>query len=320
MKFRHIASGLFAALLFLPTLVHAQSSSPSNAVPLMTGVGSVEITRQPNTLLMTLTLRGRGPDVIKSLESLNARKEKALDKLNQLGANEDTIEFGEPTLSSGMSQQQQQMQQMLRQHMRASGRDEVEVPDVLTVSRQLSAEWPLSAKTSDELLIQVVALTKKIREADVAGSKEADELTPEEQELAEEMEGLQQQMGMSEDESDPGDPQFVYLSKISEEEYNAGISDAFKKAEKKAGLLATATGTKLGPLWTVAVRDSESQARMQQRNWQYNRYGRAYAEPDVDLSEGQRAAIGYQPGEVTYTIYVQAAFRLETEGGETEEE
>lgn len=304
---------LTAALLgLLPLTANAQPGEGTSSVPVLTGSASAEIKGLPDTLYMTVAIQGRGSDVKTALASLEKRRQKAIDKLAKLGANKDSVEFGDLTLSTGMSQEQQQMQQMFQQQMRARGKAAVKMPEIATVSRQLVAEWSLQAKSSEELLLQSAALTKKIRDADVAGANDGDQLTPEEEELAEEMEGLREQMGMSGIESNPGDPNFIYLSRITDEQHNEAIVKAFGKAKGKAGELATAAGVNLGSLWTIVAHDHQSQMEtMARQSWGYNRYGRGRQQATIESEDGEHMAIAYRPGEVTYTVYVQAAFRFE---------
>ena len=303
------------ALLIARTTVRAQGPGlelgPTSAVPSLNGSGSETIRRQPDTLRMTVELQARGSTTKDALASLEQRRQKAMDQLAKLGANEASIKFGEPTMSTGQTPQELQMQQFYIQQARSRGVASVKTPDVARVTRNLSAEWPLEAKTTEELLIAASELTKKIRDADLGGTKEADKLTPEEEELAEETEEYQVQMGMQPGAS-PGQPKFVYMKTISAEERAKAIGRAYQMARKQAAELAAATDTKLGRLWSVVVRDDNSSVNMHAGSWQYNPYGnQLYAPPEFDRADGQYAAIGTAPGELTFRVHVQAAFAFE---------
>jgi hypothetical protein len=75
------------------------------------------------------------------------------------------------------------------------------------------------------------------------------QLSPEEQELAEEMAEMMSDHGYgSGSEAKPGEPQFVFVARISEEDRRQAMTEAFAKAQASAARVAAAAGKELGEL------------------------------------------------------------------------
>ena len=83
---------------------------------------------------------------------------------------------------------QRMMMQQGRQGKKGKQKEAAKPAEPVLVSVQFTAEWKLDAKTPEDLLIAVHALQEKIKGADLAGMKDAEKLSPEQEEMLEEME------------------------------------------------------------------------------------------------------------------------------------
>ena len=242
---RRIHVPILIAVLGWADVGFAQFEQPN----LVSGTGSVSMTRMPETMRLQVALIGRGATLKDALAALKDRTTKAQTQLAALGAEKESIKVGNSRIAEMPNSRSQQRQQvMMMQRMKRGGKASQKAaptPPVL-VSAQLTAEWKLSSKTSDELLLAVHPVQEKVKAADLAGSKEAEKLTPEQEEMLEEAE---QNFGYSSsDEQKPGEPIFMFISHVSEAEREKAMAEAFEKAKAQAVRLAKAAGAELGSL------------------------------------------------------------------------
>jgi hypothetical protein len=116
-----------------------------------------------------------------------------------------------------------------------------------------------------------------------------------------------------EEEPKRGEPTFLFVRKISEEERDKALTEAFGKAKKEAGRLARAAGAELGALQQLGgqnmSRDIEDFSGMYDPY--YGRRLRQMREPCGSDGEQQNLeAAGVQPGKVAYRVVVSASFAL----------
>jgi uncharacterized protein YggE len=237
-------------VLWLVSLPASAQDEPGT----VSGNGMVHLQRQPMLLRMSVELSGKGKTVQEALSRLKDRREVALLKVEGLKADKDSIEISPPQISAAALQQRQQFEQMLQQRMRVGGRlgKQVKLPETVTVSATLTVEWPLSADSPEQLLSSSSELQKAVTEADLAGLKEPQKLSPEEQEFAEEMQEMASQYGgFGESETKPGEAKFVFVARISQEDRQQAMAEAFTKARDSAALLAAAAGRQLGELVNI---------------------------------------------------------------------
>ena len=201
----------------------------------------------------------KGKTLKEALGKLKDRREAAIVQLEALKADKESIEVGAPSLSKAQEAQKKQFEMMVMQRMSARGKKVpkgLQAPKSVTVSAKLKAQWPLEADSPEEFLLAVESLKKEIKDADITGSKEAEKLSAEEEELAEEMEAMMRNSG--EGKVPVGEPAFVYVARISDEEHNAAMAEAFTKAKEQATRLAAAAGIELGPLVGLSGQGSGS--------------------------------------------------------------
>lgn len=312
---RHIALATLTTIVWgsLATGAAAQYGfAPRGTVG---GTGVVTLTRQPDRMRMHIVVMSRGSDLKQALTGLGERTAAAVAQLAALGAVADTIKIGNPTISTQADEQRQQIEQMIAENLRRSGRPQKtgDKPRPVTVTATLTAEWALQTADPSELLVQTHELQEKIRQADLSGSAAASKLTPEEEEILEEAQGMFGRYSSS-DEPKPGEPVFSFASPISDADYDQALADAFQKAKAEAARIAKATGAELGKLEFVRGDDTNSP---DYDSYSYRYDSAAYQTYQMlqslqgrgDARE-RREALGVQPGEVTYNVSVSAGFGL----------
>jgi uncharacterized protein YggE len=271
------------------------------------GTGSVTIDREPNLCRLQLLISTDGKDVKEALGKLKEQEAAIKEKLQKLGASDGSVSFSDPQTQD--ANQRQQMDRMIQARMgRSAAKPNKNQPAVVTVSTTLKAEWALSAKGGDELLIESQELQGRIKSADLAGGKTDKAATAEQEEAAEEA----QAFNTGDGQVNPHDPIFVYVSKISDEDREKARAGAFKKAHDDAERLARAAGAQLGQILLLGsnaapttVNDRYSEMYYGAFQQQQAMMGRMGSEAD-DTAE----AVGTQPGKVGYRMTVYASFAI----------
>jgi len=310
--FRRVAA-LALMLSLFTSAVLAQLGAPlGEAGPgTVSGTGLVSFKQKPTLLRMTIQLQEKGKTVQESLAKLKDRRDAAVLQLEGLGADKAHVVASDPTLSAGMTDEEQQRQQMMMQQMLARGRAPkgLQTPKSVTTTSTLTAEWPLTMQTNEELLQFSDTLQDKIKAADLAGLNEPKKLTPEEEELQAEMEeAMSEYGGFGDSQAKPGEPSFVYVARISEGERAKALAAAFDKAKAQALGLAVAAGAKFGKLSSLSGGTSPSNE---------SEYGNNYYAMQMLMAQGtnsgndENEALAASPGLVTFQVMVNATFRLE---------
>jgi uncharacterized protein YggE len=295
------------ALWMLISAQAAQAQAFDAQAGAIGGNGVAIIKHAPDRLRVHVQISATGKTLKEALARLEERREAAVEQLGELKAEEDSVVAGGPKPSVGSPQQQQMMEMVRRQRMR--GKKTAKQPaQSATVSMTLTADWVLKGKQPQELLLEADSLQQKIKAADLAKVGE-EELSPEEQELAEEMQEMVQEYGGGEQQR-PGEPTFIFVKKITEDQLAAATAEAFGKAKAQAERLGAAAGVKLGPLRQISTQESAGADESY-----YNEYGgpsamyRYYQQRRGQVDELQEA-IGADASEVQIAVRVYAAFAV----------
>jgi uncharacterized protein YggE len=294
-------------LLLAPACAVAQFG---NAPGSISASGTVVVKELPVVVRMNVQLSGKAKTLKEALAKLKDRREAAVLQVEALNAAKDSIKVSGPSYSDGKTDQQRQMERMVLRQRAQTGRRAkgLELPKSVTVTSVLSAEWPLEAKTQEERLLFAKVLEEKVAAADLAGLKEPKQLTPEEEELAEELAEAGSQYGFGgEQAATPGEPQFSYVGKISSKKRDEALASAFQQAKTQAEQLAKAAGANLGSLSSLSGNVSQSGDdgygyQMQMMMRQQGLLGEGAAS-DESLSS--------KPEAVSFQVVVQVAFRIE---------
>jgi hypothetical protein len=206
----------------------------------VSGTGHVSIKRQPQVLRLRLSLSADGKDVNEAIANLKAVETDAGKKLADLAATASSIEFGPAQVPAVPDARQQYMQRIMAQQQ---GRTKPPVvAPAVTLTCTVTAEWPLKDVAQDQLLATGLALQDKIKSSGLGAR--AKKLSAEQQELAEEAAAAVMEGGTT----NPNEPAFTYVAKVSDDDRAAALADAYKKATANAAQLAKAADIQLGEL------------------------------------------------------------------------
>jgi uncharacterized protein YggE len=309
-----ILAGIAAAVLCATVAAaRPETQTPPGESSTVSGSGTVVLKRIPDFLRMKVDVIAQGKTMKEALASLKDRREATRLALGKLGATKESVVFSDPQINTTVLAARAQMAMMIQARMgggHAKKATKKAAPPVV-ISSHLTAEWPLKGKDTESLLLEISQLQETINAADLAGKKELEKLGGEDEEVAQELEGMGGQYGNDPSQAQPGTPAVTLVSKLTPQERAAALADAFKKAKTQAQELAAAAGTALGPLRhlgsTVLVAgDSENASPEWQAYYQMMPGVRAGSQTKDSETEAQ----GAHPGEVIYRVSVTAAFDI----------
>jgi uncharacterized protein YggE len=292
-----LAIGMFLALS-CPSAVGQTPASQGT----VSGAGVAVIKRAPELMRMHLELTAAGKDLKDALAKLKARREAALKVCSDLGAATDTLVVGSPRIAPDVTQRQRMMG-IYNSNPRKAKKPEAAPP--VNVSEWLTAEWPLKGSDAEELLVTSQTLRDKLKSA-LAKSTPKPELSPEQEEMQEEAAA---EMMNNNGGPKPGDPAFMFVAKVSKDDYIKSAAKAFAMAKARAQRLADAAGIPLGELRSVEGNDRQAIAMMNYPRQYYNN-GMLQEEDSPDQETDPDEAIGNNPAEVRLTVAIGASFAL----------
>jgi uncharacterized protein YggE len=324
---RHIGLFILAGWLVLPARsVCAQAPrGPEPGGAQVSASGRVHLQRTPTHLRMFLQISGRGKTLEEALATLKERREAVAAQLEKLGAEKASIVFASPSVDESVVQQQKRMEMMLAQRLRSAGGGAKKAakpakPPVSMVSL-VTVQWPLKADSTEKLLLAADELREKVKAAELISGKDVPKLSPEEQEVAEEMAAEMARnsgYGNSEEEAAKStEPRFVFLARLAAADRQKALADAFAKAKAQAAELAKAAGAQLGPLTSISGDSGGANAVTGYgRQWGYSPYGRNEAEYMQQLAQATGAeeqhdeSVAMKPDGVGFDFSVNATFSL----------
>jgi uncharacterized protein YggE len=289
----------------LVTFAAVRTEAQAPEIPgAVTGMGVASLKRAPDLIRVQVQISGDGKTLKEALAKLGARREACKKKLVALGVKEDAITFDDPKVDA--TDPRQQMEQMMRMQMNRGGRRAAPATSPaagaahVAVGAIVKAEWALSAKGGEGLLIAAQDLQDRVKAADLADTKTS---SLEEQEAREERAGLDE----NEQAPPPGQPVFLYVAKVSDEQRAKVLADAFKKAKANAADLAKAAGAELG-----ALKQLQSQATPDAEQYQMMQYARynPYLYAQAQNSDSTDEAVSPVAGPVTLRLTVSASFAI----------
>jgi len=298
------------------SLAGAQPQQPPTEKGTVSGSGTVVLTRMPDLLRMKVDVIAQGKTMKEAIASLKDRRQAIQGQLGTLGATRESIVFGAPQVNTTVLQSRQQMAMMIQARMgNRAKKSTKKLATPVVISAGLTAEWPLKARDVEGLLVEINQLQESITAADLAGKKELEKLAGDDEEVGAELQGMMPNFGIGPDtgQAQPGQVAFTLVSKISAEDHSRALADAFQKAKAQAEETAKAAGVRLGMLRQVGSQvqsggDSDNAENPYQSYVRMMRMSGAAgktAEPAP-----RKEAQGTQPGEVTYSVTVSAAFDL----------
>ena len=298
-------------VIAMTSLVSAQAIGDG----VISGSGEVVLERSPDVMRMHIDLLAKGKDLPDAIAKLKSRRTKVEKQLESLGAAKESVKFGDLAIGEAQDDRSRQMEMMVMQRMaqkrgKGGAAKTAAVAKPITVSLKLKAEWPLKAGDTAEMLVASKKLQDNIKVADLGGTKDAAEPSPEEEELAEEMQEMAMNYGGQEGPK-PGEPTFLFVAKIPAADREKALAEAFRAAKAQAAQLAKAADSELG-----ALRSLQGGGGLDTDDWSgnprfYNNpaYG-ALMRRGMNGQDHTGEAIGPHAGTVKYKVTVNAAFAV----------
>jgi uncharacterized protein YggE len=265
----------------------------------VSATGHATAIQRPDILRMTLMISAQGSDIHDALAKLKAQRDDASAKLLATGANNASVKFSDPVEGNegNLTPQQRIMQQMMARNQQPASTQ----PAGVTISTNLTVEWPLAPASADDALAGAMAVEDKIKAAIPKGGAGGAK-TPEEQEIAEEMAAQQNAAGTSK----PDEPQFTFVHRLSDDERAKLMAQAFSDAQAQGRRLAAAAGKELGEVTNIATSSGDT-----------GNPANAYVEAMIDASTGSTpaatddsVATGSQVNNVSYNVTLAVTFKL----------
>ena len=297
---------LSAALLILSSSVATAQSNDGISVK-----GSAESSEQAEVMRMSVTIEAQGSDLNAAMESLMKKKKKATITVEKLEPVEGTIKFGEISAGGGQGDAAQMVQQMKRRFgddPRMAKMMKVKPPVKLTLS--ITADWKLEQAEKGELMLACDALKQKISKADFVGETE-NKLSPEQEELAEEMAEMMNQYGGGDESTPAGTPSFYYVRVISQELQDELLGKAFDDAKKQATRLAKATKSELGELKRLTSSDGGGGSSNPYEEY-YRSQRQAFSPKAETLEGGAIESVSTTPDKADYSVSISATFGIKS--------
>lgn len=278
-------------------------AEPETPRTTLSTVGMVCVRQRPSRLLMKLQLKAGEATLETGLAKLKEQGEETVQLLKRLGA--DRVDIGEPVFADQVGKDPIQQAQAItaRALQGRRGRDSSgdNKRDLIAV---VTALWDIGSLSAEETL----ALVDRLRfetAADTGPGEESEELpawaTPEEQ-VREMMAQLQ-----APPVADPK-PEFLFLGRLTEDQWEKATSDAFAHGRHRAERLARAADKRLGRLASLSFNPAAHSIRtdrmMRRQGCLALLDGCAY-----DLAEDEIAA--QDPRAMEFTVAVNATFHLE---------
>jgi uncharacterized protein YggE len=278
----------------------------------VSATGSAVIKRLPTTIRVIVPLTGKGKTIEEAMAKLKEQREAASAKVQKLKADKKDIKFSNPSVSTAQNSRQRQMEMMIAQRMSQGKKPKgLQAAESVTLGCTMTVEWPIAAKTAEEILLESYALKQKIKAAELMGKKEAEQLTPEEEEQAAEMAEVARSQG--EDPQAGSEPQFLFVARITEEERKTAFAEAFAKSQKNGAELAKAAGVELGPLAGLTGQGRGSQSFGEENygysSGYYQRQMRMQLMGD-DPEQQVNEAVAADPEAIMFSFGVNAVFKM----------
>lgn len=258
---------VFCAFCLPPSAIAQEHSKDRGAIVSVSATH--EIVLVPEKLRLQMLVRAESREGENAMKLLQKHQERVKKDLVALSAVESSIEFSGTSMSVGtpgvedpeiarrmIRQQAAQLAQMrnLNPQLRgqiqpATNEDGInDLPQIFAATSALVVEWKLESGLDEAAILLPIRLRTAIDEKDFKGKKLKEALDPDEQLL------VQPLLGSSIYSSSNRQPEFqlVYVGKMSINQEEVALAEAFKKAQSQAAMLAKVAGRKLGGMRSIS--------------------------------------------------------------------
>ena len=226
---------------------------------------------------MYLQLTGKGKTLEEALAALKERREAVVAQLEKLGVDKSALVFTPPGVDDSAGAQQRRMEVMIAQRM--GGRE-----------RQEGREAGQAARSRDDHAHGAVAPGGRHHGETASGrrcrAREDQGRRPGRRQGGPETFAGRARgggrngrpdspnMGGDEEQAKPGEPRFLFVARLSPQDRQTALADAFAKAKLQAAELAKAAGAGLGPM-TGLSETAGGMSGYAQSIARYNNYNRS---------------------------------------------
>ena len=254
------AAAAHAIVLYLVGAAWADTP-PAPTPGALHATGRHELKLAPQKLRLSLVIRAEGTDGKSALESFMKHKERVKKALLEMKADEASIEFNSPLLTSGIAGVPEEYQSYVPRMFSRGGsqpakHDPADYPKTFVATSRVKAEWPVPTTDADALALLPETLKQQIKARDLMGEKNKAKLDKAQQEKLEELQAaMQENGGYSSNNQEAQQISILFVAKVDEAARKAALKAAYDQALADANLLAAATGQKLGDLVSLRSED-----------------------------------------------------------------
>jgi len=147
----------------------------------VTESGTAILEKQPDLLRMQIKIFAQDRTLRRALERLKLRLKKVQEEIAKVETKTSLIQVGEAEIASSKTDQQRQMERMIAQQLKQRGEDakgEKKLKRPIQVAATVTVEWPLKAKSIEELLVESHLLKEQIEKIEFNNADELEQFTP----------------------------------------------------------------------------------------------------------------------------------------------
>lgn len=275
------------------------------------GSGSVTVRQRPSLLLMKFPFRVAEATLELGLAKLKGQREAAEQWLKRLGA--DRVEFGEPHFAD-----QAEMDQLTRAQKLAAKSLKNRLPKTSSSERRsgvrvvLTAFWDIASMSAEETLTLLDRLRFEV--AEDAGPAETAEEPPSWASPEEQLRQLTSQFVQP--PTDEETPQFLFISRLSEEQLAKALAAALAEARRDVERLARAAELRLAGLsnFHFSLANNHRHEKMMERQ----RCTGLLAGSSYDLGENEIVSDDLRSAEFTVSVNVWYCLEEASRAGDVE--
>jgi len=294
---------------FSPVLPQTVLTTSDASSAIISATGTSTIKRLPSTIRVIIPIQAKGQTIEDALKSLETERKTVLDKIQKIGFTEENVRVENFSFDQSQENKRRQMEMMVARRMRQAGPKKAVTTESVAIRCTLFAEWPMTGNTVEDIFKESHALKQKVAAANLMPKSE--KLSPEEEELAEEMEAMDYSSG---EEESNNEPRFIFVAKISDEEGQKAYTEAFEQAQKQGDILAKAAGFKLVSLKQLTGNITKSQENSEP----YSRYNHdpyltqmIHSQQFGNSETKQFEGIATSPDSIVFTFIVQVSFGMD---------
>lgn len=280
--------------------------------PTLTVHEQATVRSQPSELMMVAEVTAAGQTLQLALELLQRKRKAVADWMARLGARE--VRFGTPRFPDQVvpaaTQMAERIQRRVRQQLSPHRSAEPPQESGRNVVVCFAATWSIAGMSADEVLI--LADRVRLEASEAENRQDAKSSAAEGRWSEQSIPDFGAMMAAMSRPSEGNEPHFLFLSQISEDCYRSTLSEAFRRAEREAQLLARAAGKELGEVTSIhsVRRDDTSVDQMNQMH----RLQHAPALFEFPLHTARLQQVSESPKAADFTFTVGVTYALAERG------